>query len=175
MYTTKTGQKYGSSYVGKKKDSMHAGDDPSAASGPKSTTMGFGQPKKGSVPKEEPRTDAMGETNKTAYPGVEQVDNTADTKASPEGVDAGAVAAEHGPASSVTVHHSKDAHTVVSRHPSGHLHTSQHKSHADAHAAAAQLSGEQHTENNDKPANDEQMSGGDLYGNNDGFKMPKLA
>jgi hypothetical protein len=35
------------------------------------------------------------------------------------------------------------------------------------------LSGEQHTENDSKPANDEQLSGDDLF--NDGFKTPHLA
>jgi hypothetical protein len=168
-FQSKDGKSFGSKFVAKRRDTEHA---KMAGEGDKA----FGQPAKGSVPKEESRTDSMGETNKTAYPGVEQVDNTADTKASPEGVDPSAVAAEHGGATHITVHHDhkNNKHHVVSHHPSGHMHTSDHASAPDAHAAAAQLSGEQHTENNDKPANADQSGDSTMDMFNDGFKTPKL-
>jgi hypothetical protein len=165
MYTTKSGKKFGSSFVGKKKDSMS----------PENRTMDTNEPNKPMEPKEEPRTAESGMAKKTsAYPGHE-VENTADTKAEPEGVDAGAVAAEHGPANSVTIHHDHKGgnHHVVSRHADGHMHKGDFGSAPDAHKAAAQLSGEQHTENDSKPANAEQLSGDDLFGN-DGFKVPHL-
>jgi hypothetical protein len=167
MFQSKDGRKYGSAYVAKKKDAMM---------GPKDTTMPASA-KKPSEPKEEPRTDSMGETNKTAYPGVEEVDNTADTKANPEGVDAGAVAAEHGPAEHVHIHHNHSAgkHHVVSHHSDGHMHTSDHASAPDAHAAAAQLGGEANTENNDKSANEDQSGDSHMDMFKDNFPMPRLA
>ncbi len=165
MFKSKDGKSFGSAFVAKRRDTEHAKSE--------NRTMDTQEPGKPTEPKEEPRTAESGMAKKTsAYPGHE-VENTADTKASPEGVDPSAVAAEHQPATSVTIHHSKDNHMVVSRHPDGHMHTSQHKSHKDAHAAAAQLSGEQHTENDNKPANSEQTSDSDLFGDN--FSVPHLA
>jgi len=99
-----------------------------------------------------------------------------DVLGNPEDVDAGSVAAMHGPAASVTTHHSPDKHVVISRHPDGHMNLSQHKSHAEAHAAAKQLSGPANEENTDKSAN-EDAGQGDMYGEkeSDGFSMPRLA
>ena|ERR1700692_672189 len=161
MFTSKEGKKYGSAYVAKKKDAMHGdGDKPASVKTP-------------AAPVKESKMNSTGETNKmSSNPGPE-AENTADTKANPEGVDAGAVAAEHGPASHVTVHHSKDNHVVVSRHPDGHMHTSEHASAPDAHKAGAQLAGEANTENSDSAANEEQLGGDDLFG--DDFKTPHLA
>lgn len=179
MYTTKSGKKFGSAMVGKKKDAMgseekslHAGDDPSAKQGPKSTDMSMGQPKKGSAPAEESRTNDMGEA-KFSSKEASAPDN--DVLNNPEGVDAGAVAAEHGSASSVTTHHDHQGgkHVVISRHPSGHMNMSQHGSHAEAHEAAKQLSGPANEENTNKDSN-EDAGQGDMFGN-DGFKMPGLA
>jgi hypothetical protein len=164
MFPSKNGKSYGSAYVAKKKDAMH-GEGNKAVS----------EPSKPTAPQAPTKTAPTGEANKmSSYPDP-AADNTANTKASPEGVDAGAVAAQHGPASSVTLHHGIDNHVVVSRHPkTGHMHMSQHKSHADAHEAAKQLAGEQHTENENTAPNAEQTSGGDMFGN-DGFKTPHLA
>ncbi len=165
MFKSKDGKSFGSAFVAKRRDTEHAKSE--------NRTMPTQEPGKPTEPKEEPRTAASGMAKKTSsYPGHE-VENTADTKASPEGVDAGAVAAEHSPATSVTLHHSKDSHVVVSRHPDGYQHMSQHASHKEAHAAAAKLSGEQHTENSDSAPNSEQTSDADLFGDN--FKTPHLA
>jgi hypothetical protein len=153
MFPTKDGKKFGSAYVAKKKDAMHS--------------MPMGESK------EESRTNPSGEA---LFSKAEASAPDNDVKTNPESVDPSAVASEHGPASSVTVHHDhkNNKHHVVSRHPDNHMHTSDHASAAEAHNAGAQLAGEANTENDNKPANAEQQSGGDLYGN-DGFKMPKLA
>jgi hypothetical protein len=140
--------------------------------GPKDTTMGSNtQP--GSSEKAEPRTNAMGEAKFSAKEATAP-DN--DVLGNPEGVDAGSVAAEHGPASSVTTHHSPDKHVVVSRHPDGHMNLSQHKSHKEAHAAAAQLSGPANEENTSKAPN-EDAGQGDMFSSkeSDGFNMPSLS
>src|ERR1700687_2988609 len=143
MYSSKDGKKFVSAFVAKRRDAEHEKGMPTE------------EPNKPSEPKEEPRTAQSGMAKKpSAYPGHE-VENTADTKAEPEGVDAGAVAAEHGPANSVTIHHDHKggSHHVVRRHADGHMHKGDFGSAPDAHKAAAQLSGEQHTENDSKPAN----------------------
>jgi hypothetical protein len=175
MYQTKSGKKFGSSMVGKKYDSMHPEDSKeNQATGPKDSTMGSTS-KKPMEPKEEPRTNPMGEAKFSAKEATAP-DN--DVLGNPEGVDAGAVAAEHGPAENVTIHHDHQGgkHVVVSRHPDGHMNLSQHKSHAEAHEAAKQLSGVGHDENTDKSAN-EDAGQGDMYGEkeSDGFSMPRLA
>ena len=173
MYQTKSGKKFGSSMVGKKYDSMHPEDSKeNQATGPKDSTMGSTS-KKPMEPKEEPRTNPMGEAKFSAKEATAP-DN--DVLGNPEDVDAGSVAAMHGPAASVTTHHSPDKHVVISRHPDGHMNLSQHKSHAEAHEAAKQLSGVGHDENTDKSAN-EDAGQGDMYGEkeSDGFSMPRLA
>jgi len=156
MYTTKSGQKFGSAMVGKKKDAM----------GSENKAMPFGESK------ETPRTNPMGEAKKSANEATAP-DN--DVKANPEGVDAGAVAAEHGPAEHIHVHHDHAAnkHHVISHHKDGHMHTSDHASAPDAHAAAAQLGGEANTENSNAAPNAD-TGDGNLFGN-DGFSTPKLA
>ncbi len=167
MFSSKDGRKFGSAFVAKRRDTEHAKSE--------NRTMDTQEPGKPTEPKEEPRTAESGMAKKTsAYPGHE-VENTADTKAEPEGVDPSAVAAQHGPASSVTIHHNHQGgqHHVVSRHADGHMHKGDFGSAPDAHAAAKQLSGEQHTENTDSAPNAEQTSGDDLFG--DGWKTPKLA
>jgi hypothetical protein len=173
MYTTKTGQKFGSSFVGKKKDALHSADENAPHLGPKSTDMPSGSPSN-SAAKEPSRTNPAGEAKFSAA-NAAVPDN--DVKAEPEGVDAGAVAAEHGPAASVTTHHDHKAgkHMVVSHHPDGHMHSSQHKSHADAHAAAKQLSGPANEENTDKDPNAD-AGQGNMFGGgeSDGFNMPSL-
>lgn len=173
MYTTKSGKKYGSAMVGKRKDAMGSEENAMGPAskennmGPKSTDM-MASAKKPMEPKEESKTDSMGEANKNSSMPNE-VNDQSDSLANPEGVDAGAVAKEHGPATSVTTHHSADKHVVISRHPSGHMNMSQHASHAEAHEAAKQLSGPQHEENTDKEPN------ADAEGESDGFLMPRLA
>src|ERR1035437_1250244 len=164
MYTTKSGQKFGSAMVGKKKDAMGAENKEPVQS----------TPDKGEVPKEEPRTNPMGEAKFSAKE-AEAPDN--DVLANPEGVDAGAVAAEHGPASSVTIHHDHQGgkHVVVSRHPDSHMNMSQHGSHEEAHAAAKQLSGVGHDENTDKSPNVDADGDDDSKMFGDSFKTPRLA
>jgi hypothetical protein len=173
MYESKKtpGKKFGSSFVGKRYDDNTQGDsnsDPKESKAP----IGMAKPAAGAADKETSRTNDQGEAKFSAAHAEAEPNNV---KASPEGVDAGAVAAEHGPASHVTIHHDHKGgkHMVVSRHPSGHMHTSEHGSAPDAHKAAAQLGGEANTENEGSAANEEQMGGGDMFGN-DGFKVPHL-
>jgi hypothetical protein len=182
-FMSQDGRKSGSKFVARRrdaeaakgKDALHSSNEEAPHLGPKSTDMPSGNPKKGAAPQEAQRTDSEGlAMNKTANPG--DVNNTANTKAEPEGVDAQAVVQSHGPASRVTVHHNHEGgqHTVVSQH-GNFQHTSQHASAKDAHKHAAQLSGEQHEENTDKAPNAD-AGQGDLYGNSepDGFSMPSL-
>jgi hypothetical protein len=165
MFQSKDGKKFGSGFVAKRRDSEHdkLSKDVMGSSN-KDSSMPMGESK------EESRTNPQGEAK---FSSKEATAPDNDVLANPEGVDAGAVAAEHQPATSVTTHHSKDKHVVVSRHPDGHMHMSQHKSHADAHAAAAQLSGPGQDENTNKPANED--SYGDGAPEKDGFLMPRLA
>jgi hypothetical protein len=176
MYESKKtpGKKFGSSFVGKRYDDNTKGDSSSEPVKESKAPIGMTKPAAGSADKEESRTDAMGGTKKTAYPGVEEVDNTADTKAEPEGVDAQSVVAENGPASRVTIHHNHAGgqHTVVSQH-GNFQHTSQHASAQDAHKHAAVLGGEANEENTGKAPN-EDAGDGDMFGN-DGFSTPRLA
>jgi hypothetical protein len=174
-FKSKDGKSFGSAYVAKKKDAMHAGaTEPSTSMGPKDTTRDTEAPEKAAVPAEESRTNDEGAAKVSAKEATAP-DN--DVLANPEGVDAGAVVAEHGPASSVTTHHDHQSgkHVVISRHPSGHMNMSQHKSHGEAHEAAKQLSGPANEENTDKNPNAD-AGQGDMYGGgeNDGFKMPGL-
>jgi hypothetical protein len=165
-FPSKNGKSYGSAYVAKKKDSMHEGMGKEPVQS---------NPEKGSEPKEEPRTNPMGEAKFSAKEATAP-DN--DVLGNPEGVDAGAVAAEHGPAENVTIHHDHQGgkHVVVSRHPDGHMNLSQHKSHTEAHEAAKQLSGPANEENTDKSANAD-AGQGDMFGEkeSDGFSMPRLS
>jgi hypothetical protein len=164
MYTTKSGQKFGSAMVGKKKDAMGAENKEPVQSNPDA----------GSAEKEEPRTLPTGEAK---FSSKEATAPDNDVLANPEGVDAGAVAAEHGPASHVTLHHDHQGgkHVVVSRHPSGHMNMSQHASHAEAHDAAKQLSGVGHDENTDKSPNIDADGDDDSKMFGDSFKTPRLA
>jgi len=164
-FQSKDGKSFGSRFVARKRDSMH--------SEPENQTMGTGAPKSASVPKEEPRTNPQGEAKFSAKMAG-ATNDTSDTQASPEGVDAEAVAAEHGPAVSVTTHHDhkNNKHKVVSHHPDGHMHTSDHQSQQDAHDAAGKLGGTD-SQNAGAPEGD-QMGDGDMFGN-DGFSTPKLA
>ena len=165
---SKDGKSYGSSFVAKRKDKEHG-----EAESPKSSAMGTSKPNP-MEPKEEPRTDETGEAKFSAKEATAP-DN--DVLANPEGVDAGAVAAEHGPASSVTIHHDHQGgkHVVVSRHPDSHMNMSQHGSHEEAHAAAKQLSGVGHDENTDKSPNVDADGDDDSKMFGDSFKTPRLA
>jgi hypothetical protein len=173
MFTSQDGRKSGSKFVSRRRDAESAKKDTMSSESPKSSTMGMGQPMKGAEPMKESRTNDQGEAKFSAA-NANVPDN--DVKENPEGVDAGAVAAEHQPASSVTVHHGKDNHIVVSRHPDGHMHMSQHKSHKEAHEAAQQLTGPANEENTDKTANAD-AGQGDMFGGkeSDGFNMPSLS
>ena len=171
MFPTKDGAKsFGSKFKSRRYDEFH---DKSEGASPKSTSRPEGEPSKPKEPKEMSRTNEGGEAK---FSKAEDHAEPNDVKAEPEGVDAGAVAAEHGPATHVTVHHDHAAnrHHVVSHHPDGHLNTSDHESAQDAHDAAAQLGGGaegEPTENNAGAAFGE--AEGDGF--NDGFKTPKLA
>jgi hypothetical protein len=153
MFQSKDGKKFGSAFVAKRRDKEHE------------QSMGVDQPTKGTEPKEEPRTDMNGEALMSKA-NANAPDNN--VKASPEGVDAGQVAAEHGPANTVHVAHDHKAnkHHVTSTHSDGHVHTSEHGSSKEAHDAASQLSnaGDQPNENQENEAPE-----------SDGFSMPKLA
>src|ERR1035438_1036693 len=96
MFPTKSGQKFGSAYVAKKKDAMHAGDE-----SPTSSKMSPMTPSP-KADNEMSRTNTMGEAKFSAA-NANAPDNN--VLGSPDNFDAGAVAAEHGPASTVTVHH----------------------------------------------------------------------
>jgi hypothetical protein len=148
MFQSKSGKKFGSAFVGKRHDQEH---DKMAKSVLEESPA--------HEEKETPEFEA-GE-QEGAKEGTENTEQPSQ------------VAAEHQPATSVTTHHSKDKHVVVSRHPDGHMHMSQHKSHADAHAAAAQLSGAGQDENTNKSPNED--SYGDGAQEKDGFNMPRLA
>jgi len=86
-----------------------------------------------------------------------------------ESTDPKQVVAKHGKASSVSVTHDYKAnkHQVVSTHPDGHVHTSDHPSSKDAHNEAQQLAGESTlpTETEEPTAAPE----------SDGFVTPRLA
>ena len=152
MFKSKDGKSFGSAYVAKKRDSMHAG------AGDKSMPMGES--------KAAPRTNPQGEALMSAA-NANAPDN--DVKANPEGVDAASVVAQHGPAVSTTVHHDHKGgnHVVVSRHANGHVHTSKHSSAKDAHDEAAQLAGA------DQPAAGAPAA--PEAPESDGFSLPKLA
>jgi hypothetical protein len=160
MFQSKDGKKFGSAFVARRRDKEHE------------QSMSTEAPDKAMVPKEESRTNDMGEA-KMSKMNASAPDN--DVETNPDGVDANQVASEHGPATSVHVKHDHQANThhVTSMHKDGHVHMSKHGSAKEAHDAAAQLGGEANTENTDSPAN-EDAGDGDLFGN-DGFKTPKLA
>jgi|SRR5271157_190438 len=80
------------------------------------------------------------------------------------------VAKEHGPATTVHVSHDHKGkkHHVVSTHPDGHVHTSDHASAGDAHTAAGALSG---TGQAPAEPNPEEMGGE----TSPALSLPKLA
>ena len=148
MFTTKSGQKFGSAFVGKKKDAM-------------------GSANKG-----------MGDT-----PAHEAAETPEFEKGEQEGAKEGQegmqeapeqIVKEHGPATTVHISHDHKSgkHHVVSTHPDGHVHTSDHATAGEAHAAAGKLSGA------DQPPAEgegEGMGAAPEAPESDGFPMPRLA
>jgi hypothetical protein len=142
-FPTKSGKSFGSAYVAKRKDSEH---DKMAQD-----VLGTAKP--------EPK----GMTPTPEHEAAEKPEFEAGEK---EGKAEGVVA-EHGPAQSVTVHHSKDRHHVVSHH-SGHVHTSDHATAQEAHDTASTLGGAQ-------PSGQAQGQPQAEAPASDGFAMPRLA
>ncbi len=149
MYTTKSGQKFGSAFVGKKKDTL----------GSANNAMPMGESKADS------RTNADGEALMSKA-NANAPDN--DVKSSPEGVDPNQVVAEHGKAHTVHIahDHKNKKHHVISTHESGHVHESEHASPKEAHDAASALAG---------AGSDQAQSEEPEAPESDGFMMPKLA
>jgi hypothetical protein len=162
-FQSKNGKSYGSKFVARRHDAAH--------SEPENQTQSTGAPKMTSVPKEESRTNPQGEAKFSAKEATAPDNNVENN---PEGVDASQVASEHGPAVSVSTHHDhkNNKHKVISHHPDGHVHVSDHQSQQDAHNAAGKLGGTD-SQNAGAPEGD-QTGDGDMFGQ-DGFSTPKLA
>jgi hypothetical protein len=132
MYTTKEGKKYGSAYVGKRKDEEHAKSQ-------------------GEMPKKDTDYEAPGqpEYESTSRDHTEDKVNT-DTE-SPKGHDPNGVHSEypsphevvenHGPAHMVTYSHDHEngSHSVHSAHADGHTHYAEYKDPALAYEAGGEL------------------------------------
>jgi hypothetical protein len=118
MFQSKSGQKFGSAYVAKRHD------------------------------------DEADKKAQSVLGGDSAAHEAAETPEFEKGEQEGAkeapeqVVAEHGPATNVTVHHDhkNNKHHVVSRHASGHMHTSDHASAQEAHDTASTLGGAQPAE-----------------------------
>lgn len=153
-FPTKDGsKKFGSAYKTKRYDAFHSQEDKEQA--PKA------EPKTGSEPNAESRTNPQGESKK-AQPSVDEGNNSKamnlgnnapqhdegmeESRSSENGesnVPPQDTVNEHGPAHSVTVHHdhANNKHHVMSHHADGHMSHSMHASAPDAHSHAAQLAG----------------------------------
>src|SRR5271157_4474622 len=138
-FQSKDGKSFGSKFVAKRRDTEH--DKASQVMGATSPEPAMGAEK-----------PAANEPEQKPQENPEQV------------------VATHGPATQVTVHHDhkSNKHHIVSRHPDGHIHTSDHNSAQEAHDAAAKLSG------GDQPVGTEQPEAA-AAPSPDGFAMPKLA
>ena len=148
MFTTKSGQKFGSAFVGKKKDAMGSANKEPMGGSPEHEAA------------EKPQFEA-GE-KEGAQEGQEGMQEAPEQ-----------VAKEHGPATTVHISHDHKSgkHHVVSTHPDGHVHTSDHASAGEAHAAAGKLSA------SGEPPAEEAGAGAGMGAapEADGFSMPHLA
>jgi hypothetical protein len=162
-FMSKSGKAFGSRFAQRRHDSEHAE--------PENQTQNTDAPKAAAVPKEEPRTNPKGEAKFSAKEATAPDNNV---QANPEGVDASQVASEHGKAVTVSTHHDhkNNKHKVISHHPDGYVHVSDHQSQQDAHTAAGKLGGTD-SQNAGAPEGD-QTGDGDMFGQ-DGFSTPKLA
>lgn len=117
MFTSKSGKKFGSSFVGKRHDMEHDK---------------LAKDVMGASPEHE--AEETPEFEKGEQEGAQEGRENTDPKQ---------VVAEHGPANTVHVAHDHKAkkHHVVSTHESGHVHQSDHANAADAHSHAAELAG----------------------------------
>ena len=149
-FPTKSGKSFGSAYVAKRKDNEH---DKMAED-----VMGQAGKKPAMSPEHEAKETPEFERG-------EQEGAQEGMKEAPE-----QVAQEHGPATTVHVSHDhkSNKHHVVSTHPDGHVHTSDHASAGDAHKAAGALSG-----GDQAPAGEAQAA--PAAPEADGFSMPRLA
>lgn len=162
MYQTKSGKKYGSAFVGKKKDEMDSA--PKAGE----SDMNLNKPKAASEPKEESRTGVTGEA-KFSKANAQAPDNNVEGQNLGEGPEGPAqVVAQHGPAHTVTVHHdhANKKHKVVSHHGGGFMHESDHGSPEEAHNAGKQLGGGDQEQS--------ESGTGQSEPSEDGFAMPSL-
>jgi hypothetical protein len=135
MYTTKDGKKYGSAYVGKKKDEAHGG--PYAGSHFGSYTAG---PQPGEENENEHSTSEDHGEDKVNTMGKDKTPHDK-TATSAHAEMPSATVQSHGAAHTTHVSHKEDGtHTVSSEHPDGHVTESDHGSAEEAHSHAEQLS-----------------------------------
>jgi hypothetical protein len=156
MYTSKSGKKFGSSFAGRKKDSMYAEKaGPSAESKGNNPFAGAKPPMGGAKP---PMSSAHEAQESPEFEKGEQEG----AQEAPE-----AVVAKHGPASSVHITHDRAAnkHHVTSVHKNGHVHNSDHASAQEANDAGSKLGG---------AGQAEQAQGAAPEQESDGFAMPSL-
>jgi hypothetical protein len=148
MYTTKSGKKFGSAFVGKKHDEMHA--EPAAEKNPKMPA-------------------AHEAAEKPQFEAGEQEGVREGQEGQGEGPEQ--VVAQHGKATTVHVKHDHVAkkHHVTSTHEDGHTHESDHASAKEAHDAAYKLGG---SEEAGEPGAESEDEGAPEP---DGFHMPRLA
>jgi hypothetical protein len=150
MFQSKDGKKFGSGFVAKRRDSEH----------------------------DKMAKDVMGDTSKkpTMSPEHEAAETPEFEKGEQEGAQESMheapeqVAQEHGPATTVHVSHDhkNKKHHVVSTHPDGHVHTSDHENAGEAHKAAGALAGGDQSPSGEAQAATEAPEA-------DGFSMPRLA
>ena len=133
MYTTKTGEKYGSAFVGKRKDQEHASKDGGGMPKMDSDYEAPGQPEPKSTPMEH------GSDKVNAPASDESHDNPRDTEAE-AGTPSEAVQ-HHGVASQVTYTHDHDKgeHTVHAKFEDGHEHHAAFTDPALAYEAGGEL------------------------------------
>ncbi len=150
MFADKTGKKFGSAYVAKRRDAEAAKKEPV---GGKEAQMGKEVMNQGNPGAKEPAAKVG-----TSVPAPEE-----------QGSHAPAIVAEHGKAHTIHIAHDHKAkkHHVMSTHEDGLVHESEYGSPKEAHDTASQLAG------NDMPAEGEApaMEAPEA----DGFSMPKLA
>ena len=122
MYETKSGKKFGSSYVGKKFDSYHAGEQPGESNeNEHSTPEEHGEDKVNTMGKDETPHDKTATSAHAETPS--------------------AIVASHGPAHTVHIAHNEDGtHRVSSAHDDGYNSESDHSTSDEAHSHAEQLS-----------------------------------
>jgi len=152
-FPTKSGQKFGSAYVAKRKDAEH---EKMAAAAPTGTDEGTALMKKTA-----PAAPVAGAPGEQKPEGI---------GAPPE--DPKQVVAAHGKASTIHIAHDHKSgkHHVVSMHEDGSVHESEHPDAKSAHDAAAALAG-----SSDMPTGTEGPEALASAQEPDGFQMPRLA